>query len=85
MVEAGLGITALPSMSLSLLGHPRLRSARIIEPEIHRQIGILRRRDSALSPAAVEFVKTTRAVFAASAPDLVQDKPRRAVKSKKQP
>lgn len=69
MVEAGLGVTALPSMSLSLLGHPRLKSARIVDPEIHREIGILRRRDTTFSPAAVEFLKTTRAAFAASTPD----------------
>lgn len=68
MVEAGLGVTALPSMSLSLLGHPRLKSARIVDSEIHREIGILRRRDSTLSPAAAEFLKTTQAVFAASTP-----------------
>jgi LysR family transcriptional regulator, carnitine catabolism transcriptional activator len=68
MVEAGLGVTALPSMSLSLLGHRRLKSVRIVDPGIHREIGILQRRDSTLSPAAAEFLKTTRAVFAASAP-----------------
>lgn len=69
MVEAGLGVTALPSMSLSLLGHPRLRGARIVDPAIHREIGVLRRENNMLSPAAAEFLKTTRAVFAASAPD----------------
>ena len=69
MVESGLGVTAIPSMSLSLVGHPRLRSARIIDPKISREIGIMRRRDNVLSPAAAEFLETTRAVFAASAPD----------------
>lgn len=73
MVEAGLGVTALPSMSLSLLGHPRLKSARIVDPQIHREIGILQRRDSTFSPAAAEFVKTTKAVFAASASNSEQN------------
>ena len=68
MVEAGLGVSAIPSMSLSLVGHPQLRSAQIINPKIYREIGIVRRRDNVLSPAAAEFLETTRSVFANFAP-----------------
>lgn len=63
MVEAGLGVTALPSMSLSVLGHPLLESARIVEPEITRDIGILRRRGDAATPAASEFLEVVADVF----------------------
>lgn len=63
LVEAGLGVTALPSMSLSLLGHPWLDSARIVDPEITRDIGILRRRDDAPTPAASAFLKVVSEVF----------------------
>jgi DNA-binding transcriptional LysR family regulator len=63
MVEAGLGITALPSMSLSILGHPRLMSARIVEPEVVRVIGVLRRRHEELSSAAAAFLKVVWAAF----------------------
>ena len=63
MVEAGLGVTALPSMSLSLLGHPLLESARIVKPEITRDIGILRRRDEVATPAAQEFLRVVSDVF----------------------
>ena len=63
MVEAGLGITALPSMSLSILGHPRLMSARIVEPEIIRVIGVLRRRRDELSPAATAFLNAVWEAF----------------------
>lgn len=63
MVEAGLGITALPSMSLSILGHPRLMSARIVEPEVIRVIGVLRRRGDALSPAAMAFLSAVWEAF----------------------
>jgi DNA-binding transcriptional LysR family regulator len=63
MVEAGLGITALPSMSLSILGHPRLMSARIVEPQVTRVIGVLRRRNDTLSPAATAFLAAVWEVF----------------------
>jgi LysR family transcriptional regulator, carnitine catabolism transcriptional activator len=63
MVEAGLGITALPSMSLSILGHPRLMSARIVEPEVIRVIGVLQRQGDTLSPAAAAFLRTVWEIF----------------------
>lgn len=63
MVEAGLGVTALPSMSLSLLGHPRLKSATIVAPRITRNIGVLTRPDDTLSPAATVFRATVQKAF----------------------
>jgi LysR family carnitine catabolism transcriptional activator len=72
MVEAGLGITALPSMSLSILGHPRLMSARIIEPGITRVIGVLRRRNDTLSPAATAFLAAVGEVFRKVSPQRKQ-------------
>jgi len=63
MVEAGLGITALPSMSLSILGHPRLMSARIVDPLVMRVIGVLRRPNEELSPAATAFLRVVWDVF----------------------
>jgi DNA-binding transcriptional LysR family regulator len=63
MVEAGLGITALPSMSLSILGHPRLMSARIVDPQVTRTIGVLRRHNDTLSPAATAFLAAVWEVF----------------------
>ena len=55
MVEAGLGITALPAITLPTVGHPRLGSARIVKPEVLREVGVLRRGGDTLSPAATEF------------------------------
>jgi LysR family transcriptional regulator, carnitine catabolism transcriptional activator len=69
MVEAGLGITALPSMSLSILGHPRLMSARIVEPEVIRVIGVLRRRRDELSPAAAAFLNAVWEAFSKIPPN----------------
>jgi DNA-binding transcriptional LysR family regulator len=68
MVEAGLGITALPSMSLSILGHPRLMSARVVEPQVTRVIGVLRRPNDTLSPAATAFLAAVWEVFRKVAP-----------------
>lgn len=64
MVEAGLGITVLPTMALSILGHPRLKSVRIREAGLYREIGILQRRGSVLSPTSVEFLNILRNVLA---------------------
>ena len=56
MVEAGLGVTALPSMAVSLLSQPLLRSVPI-RPVISRVIGVLMLRGKHLSPAANALVK----------------------------
>ena len=64
MVEAGLGITVLPSMAISILGHPRLKSARVMDTGLYREIGILQRRGNVLSPSSVAFLATLREVFA---------------------
>lgn len=63
MVEAGLGITAMPSMSISMLRHPRLRAIRIVNPEIIREVGILERRDQIQTPALRAFGVALQAGF----------------------
>jgi len=52
LVEAGLGITALPLLSLPQAPHPVLTHRRLLEPEIHRGLGVIRRRGSSLSRPA---------------------------------
>ena len=52
MVEAGLGIAALPRLSLPVEPHPVLACRPLVEPEIIRTMGVIRRRGSALSRAA---------------------------------
>ena len=56
MVSADLGVTALPSMSLSILGHSGLISIKIVKPQVYRSIGVIRRRDEKLTPAAEAFL-----------------------------
>jgi len=56
MVAAGLGFTALPSMSLSLLGQMGLVGVKIVNPQVYRAIGIIRRTDEKSTPAAEAFL-----------------------------
>ncbi len=51
LVEAGLGVAALPQLALPP-DHPRVRGVPLIGPELWRTLGLLQRRDRALSPAA---------------------------------
>lgn len=58
MVEAGLGIAALPSLAMPAEDHPILVSRPLVDPVISRTLGLVRRRGSSLSPAAEQFVET---------------------------
>ena len=49
MVEAGLGITALPSMAFSMLSQPMLRILPITKSPVVREIGILKVRGKKLT------------------------------------
>ncbi|NDJ58568.1 LysR family transcriptional regulator [Enterobacteriaceae bacterium 4M9] len=52
MVEAGLGIAAVPTMALPGDVHPVLTSVPLVEPGVVRQVGIIKRRGRVLSPTA---------------------------------
>jgi LysR family transcriptional regulator, carnitine catabolism transcriptional activator len=56
MVEAGLGVTILPSMALSMLSNPLLKTALITKPQITRDLAIIQRRDQAAAPAVKAFL-----------------------------
>jgi DNA-binding transcriptional LysR family regulator len=55
LVEAGLGVAALPQMAMPRDPHPVLVSRTLVNPVITRTMGIIRRRDFALSPGAQKF------------------------------
>src|SRR3954471_10479783 len=55
LVEAGLGVAALPQMAMPREPHPVLVSRPLIAPVLSRTMGIIRRRDLKLSPAAQKF------------------------------
>ena len=55
LVEAGIGVAAVPSMAMPALDHPVLTSVPLVEPVVKRRVGIVRRRGRPLTPAAQEF------------------------------
>lgn len=58
LVEAGLGITAVPASAISGPEHPLLRACPPIKPEVTRTIGAVRHAGARLSPAAEAFYET---------------------------
>ncbi len=63
-VEAGLGVAAVPRLSMPRKGHAELVSVPIVEPQVMRTIGLIRRRGRSLSPAAEHLYDMLRAVAA---------------------
>lgn len=55
LVEAGLGVAAVPSMAMPQSEHPLLTSVPLIDPVVTRRVGLVRRRGRQLTPAAQEF------------------------------
>ena len=52
MLEAGLGLTALPQLAVPMARPKKLVARRLVEPVIEREIGLITRRGRSLSPAA---------------------------------
>lgn len=62
-VESGLGVAAVPKLSMPRARHhPTLVSVPIVEPEVTRTIGLIRRRGRSLSPAAEHMHAMLRAL-----------------------
>ncbi len=57
LVEAGLGIAALPRLAMPTRPHQVLVSRPLLNPLITRTVGIIRRRSRQLSPAAEAFYR----------------------------
>ncbi|XEG69214.1 LysR family transcriptional regulator [Edwardsiella tarda] len=55
LVEAGLGISALPGLAMPQTAHATIMGIPLVEPVIRRTLGIIRRKESVLSPAAEHF------------------------------
>nr|WP_284502999.1 LysR family transcriptional regulator [Caballeronia sp. AZ10_KS36] len=58
LVEAGLGVAAVPSMAMPGRNHHILTSVPLVDPVVKRRVGIVRRRGRTLTPAAQEFHQT---------------------------
>ncbi|MDZ4188334.1 MAG: LysR family transcriptional regulator [Hydrogenophaga sp.] len=55
LVEAGLGVAAVPAMAVPRKGHPLLVSVPLTNPEVTRIMGLIRRRSGQLTPAAQQL------------------------------
>ena len=55
LVEAGLGVAAVPSMAMPGPDHPLLASVPLVDPVVTRKIGLIRKRGRSLSPAAQQL------------------------------
>nr|WP_205299937.1 LysR family transcriptional regulator [Pantoea sp. Tr-811] len=60
LIEAGLGIAAVPSIALPMTPHPILASIALVEPQVTRKMGLLKRRGRTLTPAALEMERLIR-------------------------
>jgi DNA-binding transcriptional LysR family regulator len=55
LVEAGLGIAAVPRLAMPPKGHPTLVSVPLVEPTLSRTVGLIRRVGRSLPPAAQQL------------------------------
>jgi DNA-binding transcriptional LysR family regulator len=55
LVEAGLGVAAVPRLALPSGRHPILTGVPLVEPKVTRTLGLIRRRNRALPPAAQQL------------------------------
>jgi DNA-binding transcriptional LysR family regulator len=55
LVEAGLGVAAVPSIAMPGADHPLLVSVPLLDPVVSRKIGLIHRKGRALSPAAQQL------------------------------
>lgn len=55
MVEAGLGVAAVPAMAMPGRDHPLLVSVPLDEPVVTRRVGLIRRNGRTLAPAAQQL------------------------------
>ena len=56
LVEAGIGVIAVPMLALAGKKDSRLVSRPLVEPKLTRTLAVIRRRGVTLSPAAQEFL-----------------------------
>lgn len=55
LVEAGLGVAAVPALAMPGKDHPLLVSVPLEEPVVTRQVGLIRKRGRTLAPAAQQL------------------------------
>lgn len=61
LVNAGLGITALPGLTVPLMAETGLVWRPLVEPSFRRSLGVVRRTGASLTPAVRDFMTFLRA------------------------
>jgi DNA-binding transcriptional LysR family regulator len=56
LIEAGIGVSALPALACPAESHSALASVPLVAPRLDREIGLLSRAQRSLTPAAHAFV-----------------------------
>ncbi|MFV3411499.1 LysR family transcriptional regulator [Pseudomonas nitroreducens] len=69
LVEAGLGVAAVPSIAMPRTHHPLLTAVPLEEPQVVRNVGLIKCRGRALTPAALELERLVRDMPVQSAGD----------------
>lgn len=62
LVEAGLGVAAVPRLAMPPADHPLLVSVPLVEPAVTRTMGLIRLRSRRLAPAAQQLHDMIRAM-----------------------
>lgn len=57
LIEAGLGITALPQSAVAMLHSSKVRQRRLTDPAVSRMIGLAYASDRTLPPSAAAFAR----------------------------
>lgn len=57
LVDAGLGITALPGLTVPLMAETGLVWTPLVDPVLRRSLGVVRRAGATLAPATRDFIK----------------------------
>jgi len=78
LVRAGLGIAVVPALEASALHDRNVRVIPLVDPVMHRDIGLLMRRGLALTPPMERFIALTRQHRPRSEIDHQQHRARRA-------
>ncbi|CAD5372788.1 putative DNA-binding transcriptional regulator [Rubrivivax sp. A210] len=55
LVEAGLGVAAVPAMAMPGADHPLLVSVPLVDPVVSRKVGLIQRKGRSLPPAAQQL------------------------------
>jgi DNA-binding transcriptional LysR family regulator len=66
LVEAGLGVAAVPELAVPTAPHPVLVARPLVGPVVTRTMGLIRRHGVRLSPAAERFYETLKLHWAAA-------------------